>query len=69
MIHTSDGALLKLLELALHKAQDQAGFSNCGLPKQHQLKLADLVGWGLAVWPNRTCCHGGYGVIGWGMGV
>lgn len=69
---TSNGGLLELIELALDKAQDQAGLSHCHVPQQHQFKLADLGLGQVAVSPGVcTGGHGEGGVVGmWGvMGV
>lgn len=57
---TSYRALLKLMELALDKAQHQAGLADRRLAQQHQFELTDFVAG--CVWPIRSCstassCH------------
>lgn len=62
---TSNGALLVLVELALHKAQHQTGLAHRRLAEQHQFELADLVARSRAIGARRSTasCHGAWGVL------
>lgn len=57
---TSNGALLKLVELAFDETQHQTGLAHRRLPQQHQFELADLIRYGGPVGPGRSSAASGH---------
>lgn len=58
---TSNRALLVLVELPLHEAQDEAGLPHCRFSQENKFKLADFVSssWSIRSSSSTSTCHCG----------